>query len=314
MGRMSTTDSLGLIPSARDLYFILHDILCFDYEIIPQLYTLEDKQCIDRDGNESFHMVLYILSCSYFDEQERNQMNLEKMITAGIRQNKSLQFLQNNSIIDNIIQEIARLANNKPFEFDKSVLSETELNQLTFNTINNTVMFDNPSRDFINIISEEHVLEGDYNDECRIDTFILGRRSEMWIGIISKAIYGPYAWVENEEKALFYYYRSRIQGFGETTFVRLSDDNNMDKGSESDKYFFRIMFETEAKSKFAYDKYDWISFVVNKTKKTMTFYKNQKKIVENHRLIEANDLVYNGVVDARNDGFFVEKVLFGLSC
>ncbi len=27
-----------LIPSARDLYFILHNILCFDYKLMPQLY------------------------------------------------------------------------------------------------------------------------------------------------------------------------------------------------------------------------------------------------------------------------------------
>ena len=283
---MSDSQSLGLIPSARDLYFILHDILWSDYKLIPQLYSIEDGHCLDCKKNKPYHTVLYKLACLYFDESERNQLNLEKMISAGIAVNESLQFLKDNSIIDHIIREIATFNNTKPFQFDKSVLSENELEQLTFNDRLNTVSFDNSRRDFMNIIGDEHVFEGDYNDECRIDTFVLGRGDEMWIGTVSKSIYSPYSFVEHSQKALFYYYGGRIQAFGHHAWEYLGQTK-------------------------AYDKYDWISMIVNKKWNTMTFYRNKHKITEIGPLFEVDDLVYNGVLDYRNDGFFVEKVLFG---
>ena len=58
-----------------------------------------------------------------------------------------------------------------------------------------------------------------------------------------------------------------------------------------------------------YGQYDWISFCINTEKNKITFYKNQKEIAQINPLINGDHWVYCAVVDDKDDGFFVEKVL-----
>ncbi len=88
-------------------------------------------------------------------------MNLQKIIQIGIHYNKSLNFLRNINTINYIVAEIACYSRNKCFQFDKNVLGSGELSQLTFNSKLNEVYFNNPNRDFINIIN-------DNNFNCRL--------------------------------------------------------------------------------------------------------------------------------------------------
>lgn len=274
---------MQLVPCARDLYFILHDILYLDYKLIPQLY--KDNQCLQWETDE-YHEVLYILSTLYFDETERNEMNMEKLITMGIKQNKSLKFFNDTNIFEHISKLIASFSINQKFQFDKDILDSQYSKQLTFNHQLNEVYFDNAWNDFINVINDKNLLTEDCNGEYRIDTFVLGRNSEMWIGIIDKSIYGEVDYVEDREKSIFYYYWSSIQAFGTADYKKLNE------------------------SLFRYDEYDWVSFVVNIKKNSITFYKNQQKVIEIDKLFDGDDFRYNIVVDRKHDGVFVEKVFF----
>ncbi len=203
-------------------------------------------------------------------------MNLERIIQMGINCNYNKY----------IISEIASYCKNKCFQFDKNVLNSNQLCQLSFNDKLNEVIFDNAQRDFINIINNNNLLIDDCNGECRIDSYIFERGDEMWIGIINKSIYGPYISVEHNEESLFYYHRGRIHAFGKTYYQKLD------------------------KTICKYDKYDWVSFIIDKTQNKLIFYKNKLKVTEIDKLPTGNCLVYNAVVDEQNDGFFVEKIMF----
>eukprot|EP01084_Bolivina_argentea_P011222 20962_1 len=151
-----------------------------------------------------------------------------------------------------------------------------------------THWFSDTITEFINIINDNNLLIEDCNNECRIDTYIFGRGDEMWIGIIDKSIYGPYVSVECKYQSLFYYHGGQIHGFSKT-YGRM----------------YRKLDE-----KHRYDKYDWISFTVDKNRKKLIFYKNKCKVIEIDKLPEGNHLVYTVVVDEQDDGFFVEKIMF----
>eukprot|EP01083_Nonionella_stella_P044366 119460_1 len=273
----------GLIPGTRDLYFILHDILSLDYALIPPLYDA-NKQCIQGE-DWNYHSLLLLLSSAYFDETERNDRNLQKIMKIGIDLNPSFIFLKGSNIIHHIIAEVASFCTHRPFQFDTSVLGPSELQQLTLNDKLNTVYFDKARRDFINVINNRNLLDEDCDGQTRIDTFVLGRRSEMWIGIIDKAIYAPYDWVENNEKSLFYYYKHRLHAFGKRYWMKLD-------------------------SKYRYDQYHWVSFVIDKKQQTITFYHNKEKVVTVNELPKGDEFVYNGILDTSHDGFYVEKVMF----
>merc|ERR1712087_1095294 len=77
----------------------------------------------------------------------------------------------------------------------------------------------------------------------------------MWIGIIDKSIYGPAKWVETKPQSLFYYHNHRIHAFSYRHYEGLPPQD-------------------------AYDVYDWVSFVVDQRKGSITFYKNQREVVE----------------------------------
>ena len=281
-------ETTALVPSTRDLYFILHDILCYDYKLIPKLYDKENRnQCGHLSSNDNIHKVLFELSSMYFDETERNLLNISTLIKAGINNNKSLNSL---IVLDDIIHLIAEYSNYTPFQFDKSVLDLEYKQQFTFNDKLNTAIFDKPWNDYINLINDENLLMFDCNGNIRFDTFIFDQGDEMWVGIINKSIYEAVTRLEDEIESLFYYdskYRlglSQIHAFGDRPY-RLLDEQA------------------------EYGQYDWISFCINTEKNKITFYKNQKEIAQINPLINGDHWVYCAVVDAKDDGFFVEKVL-----
>ena len=157
--------------------------------MIPELYDKENRnKSILLSSDDNIHKALFELSSMYFDETERNLLNISKLIKAGINSNKSLNSLV---ILDDMIQLIAEYSNYTPFQFDKSVLDLEYKQQFTFNDKLNTVIFSKACNDYINLINDENLLLFDCNGNIRFDTFIFNQGDEMWVGIIDKSIYKP---------------------------------------------------------------------------------------------------------------------------
>eukprot|EP01084_Bolivina_argentea_P283893 486334_1 len=268
------------VPGTRDLYFIFHDLLCYQYQLIPPLYS--NRNLIKNNKYNCYHEILFELS-SYFDETETSLTNLTNIIKVGIYSNPSLNCM---NILDGILYIIAEYSNYTPLKFNTKALL-TYVNQLKFNEKLNTVIFSNARNDFLNIMSDENLLIFDCNGSIRIDTYIEDHKDEMWVGIIDKCIYHPTGYTDYKKKSIYYYDgrgRASITAFGNSRYKVLEDQ-------------------------YRYGKYDWISFCINLKQNTIIFYKNQNMVYKVDTLIEGDFYVYNGIVDRWGDGFFVEKVV-----
>ena len=272
----------GLVPGSRDLYFLLHDILCFDYKLIPTLYPNNQNE-----ENKHYHNVLFNLSSVYLDEAERNCINISKSMKIGFEQNK---LFKNVNVSDGIFDIIAEYANCKAFEFDtKGLIANYIGRALTFNDKANSVIYDDHLHDFLNVRGSDVLLPFECNGSIRFDAYLFDHSDEIGLGVIDKSIYYPKAYTHQKEKCLYIYDggwrgRTAICAFKNHRFIELDKEDS-------------------------FGRFDWISFCIDVSKQTMTFYKNRQEVVVVDQLIDSNHLVFNIILDKKGDGVYVEKVL-----
>ena len=267
-----------------------------------------------RKYKPSYHHVLYELSCGWFDKHKLYEDTCLSTIKEGIAMNKFLSSL--NVDFSHIIKIIAQMIVWIPFELDTSTSSDTTTNnnndknsddsssdddtdccytpklrnQLVINDAKDEVRFSNADRDFINLIGN-HELNLNHNNICdgklRINTFILGLRDEMWIGIMCQEDFSATGYIENGQRAIFYYCNhhksTRIDAFSEE---------------------YRSLSHVDS-----FDVHDWITIEIDFNKKQVVFLKNDTHVTTveiSKAMLDSNDIVWAGILDTPLDGFYIE--------
>ena len=271
-----------------------------------------------RKYKPSYHHVLYELSCGWFDKHELYRDLCLSTITEGISMNKFLSSL--NVDFSDIIKIIAQMMMIVwiPFELDTSTSTRNDdnntksnnnddnnnnnknsddycytpklRNQLVINDAKDEVRFSNARRDFVNVMGD-HQLNLNHNNiwdgKLKINTFILGLRDEMWIGIMCQEDFSATGYIENGQRAIFYYCNhhksTRIDAFSEE---------------------YRSLSHVDS-----FDVHDWITIEIDFNKKQVVFLKNDTHVTTveiSKAMLDSNDIVWAGILDTPLDGFYIE--------
>eukprot|EP01084_Bolivina_argentea_P172289 298452_1 len=292
-------NEIPLVPSTKLMFFLLHDILHTTYELIPNLY--DDDIAIHmkyKTEYEEILLLLFELTTWIYTRNEQHIINTSKILDHCIKNTHSLCKLNIESFIIDIIAQYSTIPVT-PFQFDTNILSSHNCTQLIFNRPHNdTVSFANATQDYINIISNEPVID------CVLDTFILNKGDEMWISLINKNDYKQTDWIrgsENRKSISYYGAREHEICVTNTTQYGLG----WDCGFGSIQSLNRLL-----KKKIPwYCKYDWITIYVDNKNDCVYFYKNKKLVAKITDILSTlgDTLYYMVMVDDQIDQLFVEK-------
>eukprot|EP01083_Nonionella_stella_P001200 3498_1 len=176
--------------------------------------------------------------------------------------------------------------------------------QITFASSDCILKFDGATDDFMNIISNEHLLlHGTEYDNILINCYIMSKGDEMWLGLIDKGSFGTKKSVERDAKALLYYGgRQRLIGTPKAF-------GHWDSGNGAIHGFGKV----QKKDISYYQHGHWISFLISVTPNDnmVKIYNDDECVFDGNinGLLSDNGIYFMCTVDDEIDAVFIEKAM-----